>query len=93
MTEHTSGERWAELDRANTARRKYKEAMADGLLALQAMIVDLDVGPRQEEVGSITEPSEAQEAKPAHEPSQRSDGAEPARQPKKMGYFGFGPIQ
>ena len=43
------GSKWSALERSGPSFRKYHEAMADGLLALQAMIEDLDEGPRHPE--------------------------------------------
>lgn len=37
---------WSELQIADTTHATYREAMADGLVALQARIADLDAGPR-----------------------------------------------
>lgn len=39
---------WTLLEHADEWVGSYKEAMADGLLALQRMIPDLDAGPREE---------------------------------------------
>jgi len=38
---------WTVLETSDKPFRKYRMAMAAGLLALQALINDLDVGPRQ----------------------------------------------
>ncbi|QHJ00227.1 hypothetical protein GT347_20930 [Xylophilus rhododendri] len=37
---------WRPLDRADRALAHYGDAMAKGLLALQALVEDLDAGPR-----------------------------------------------
>ncbi|GKT20911.1 hypothetical protein [Acidovorax sp. SUPP3334] len=37
---------WAPIQKSGAATDTYRQAMADGLLALQSMIEDLDVGPR-----------------------------------------------
>lgn len=37
---------WTELQSAEASCSTYKEAVANGLLALQALIPDLDTGPR-----------------------------------------------
>jgi hypothetical protein len=65
----------------------YKTAMAEGLLALQAMVDDLDAGPRESEAparrsdAGESDPQEAKRAAPAKE-------AAPGKR-----YFGFGPAQ
>jgi hypothetical protein len=41
---------WMPLQRAERPTKSYAKAMADGLFALQALITDLDVGPRESEV-------------------------------------------
>jgi hypothetical protein len=38
---------WTEIQAAEEPVETYREAMAAGLVALQAMIADLDVGPRE----------------------------------------------
>lgn len=37
---------WQALQRANTPAARYRDAVAQGLLALQALADDLDTGPR-----------------------------------------------
>lgn len=46
LIERETAETWRELERARRHAPSYREAMADGLLALQAMSEDLDQGPR-----------------------------------------------
>lgn len=41
---------WAQLSQAEKARGSYAQAMADGLLALQDLIEDLEIGPRMPEL-------------------------------------------
>jgi hypothetical protein len=41
---------WTPLKRAERPTKSYAKAMADGLFALQALITDLDLGPREPEV-------------------------------------------
>lgn len=41
---------WTPLKRADRPTKSYAKAMADGLLALQALITDLDVGPRESDI-------------------------------------------
>ena len=45
-------ERWQVLSEQPRAAKTYKAAMAAGLLALQKMVEDLDVGPREPEAES-----------------------------------------
>ncbi|MGI4779111.1 MAG: hypothetical protein ACRYGA_13520 [Janthinobacterium lividum] len=52
LLEH--GGAWQSLQRAERKARTYSEAMADGLLALQALVDDLDVGPREREAEDAT---------------------------------------
>ena len=47
LLEHTAGD-WTPLDAAQGPSGSYSESMAAGLLALQALIDDLDAGPRDE---------------------------------------------
>ncbi|RZI65520.1 hypothetical protein [Variovorax guangxiensis] len=46
LLEHDGAE-WTPLDVASRSVRSYAESMAAGLVALQALIDDFDVGPRQ----------------------------------------------
>ncbi|MET3441411.1 hypothetical protein ABIC94_002169 [Variovorax paradoxus] len=54
------GESWYVLSQQARSMKTYKAAMAAGLLELQKMIDDLDVGPRDEE----PEPSKAKRSGP-----------------------------
>jgi hypothetical protein len=38
---------WSPIKRAEQPTKSYARAMADGLLALQVLIADLDAGPRE----------------------------------------------
>lgn len=44
------GEDWHVLTQQSRSMKTYKAAMAAGLLELQKMVEDLDIGPRDEEV-------------------------------------------
>ncbi|MDQ0591370.1 hypothetical protein [Variovorax paradoxus] len=44
------GEGWHSLNQQSRSVKTYKAAMAAGLLELQKMVEDLDVGPREEEL-------------------------------------------
>lgn len=48
LTELADDRSWSEVRRAEAGATTYKQAMADGLLALQSMVTDLDIGPRAE---------------------------------------------
>jgi len=77
--------RWKELQRADSGVSTYRQAMAHGLLALQSLIQDLDIGPRQ------TSPHPARAAKKG-----RSNGRadkEPPLPPGHGSHFGFGPVE
>jgi len=47
LIERETADTWREIERAHAQAATYREAMADGLLALQAMIEDVDQGPRE----------------------------------------------
>ncbi|CAN7635278.1 hypothetical protein LJR039_004812 [Pseudorhodoferax sp. LjRoot39] len=73
---------WQPLERAATAQRSYRHAMAEGLLALQQRVDDLDIGPRADTRTPAAPPDEARVAEPAR-----------AAAPDKGAYFGFGPAR
>jgi hypothetical protein len=81
------GRSWRQLERSDAPVGSYKTAMADGLLALQAMVEDLDAGPREGDAPELE--SDAGESDP-----QEAERAAPAKEaaPRKR-YFGFGPAQ
>jgi hypothetical protein len=82
------GRSWRELDRSDSPVGSYKTAMAEGLLALQAMVEDLDIGPRE----AADAPALEGDAGESHE--QEAERADPEKEaaPGKR-YFGFGPAQ
>ncbi|MET1116393.1 MAG: hypothetical protein ABWY08_15785 [Comamonas sp.] len=47
LLERENADTWREIERTQRPAATYRQAMADGLLALQAMIDDLDQGPRE----------------------------------------------
>ncbi|MCD2513375.1 hypothetical protein [Comamonas endophytica] len=47
LIERENADTWREIERAHHHADSYHGAMADGLLALQAMTEDLDQGPRE----------------------------------------------
>lgn len=73
------GDGWEVLSTAPASVKRYRDAMADGLLALQALTDDLDAGPQTE-----------LQREDAEDPSTPSDEAAPRR---KGGVFGFGPLR
>jgi len=80
------GGRWQEMGRSKSPEATYKAAMAAGLVALQAMVEDLDVGPRPDEASRVR-------AKGVHRRARETLDA-PAKEaaPAKL-YFGFGPAR
>lgn len=78
LTERNFDGEWAELDRSKDAVATYKQAVADGLLSLQALADDLDTGPRVQ-----GEPAAADE----------TPVAEAESAPAKRSLFGFGPAR
>lgn len=76
LLERDDAGQWALLQTADAAALTYRQAMADGLVALQSMIDDLDAGPR---------------AWPA-QPGGTAEPPLDAVAPVKSRYFGFGPV-
>lgn len=70
------GDAWRPIGKATAADATYQEAMAHGLLALQALVDDLDAGPRRA----------AADAAAPRQASQERDEL-----PATSGFFGFGP--
>ncbi|MGC3986160.1 MAG: hypothetical protein QM777_16405 [Pseudorhodoferax sp.] len=75
------GADWQPLTRSKSPVRSYQAAMADGLLALQQLVDDLDRGPRAQH-------DEAKKPPPSRA-APRPGGTTPA----KGAYFGFGPAR
>lgn len=79
---------WAELERAPAAAGTYHQAMADGLLALQAMVDNLDTGPRR------NSPHAGANAAPGDDVEQAPGTVdETPAVPKRRAFFGFGPAR
>jgi hypothetical protein len=76
-----AGESWQTLKRGRAPQATYREAMAAGLLVLQGMVDDLDIGPR-------VETGQEDAAAPAEPDASRKDPAVAGR--KRL--FGFGPL-
>ena len=70
---------WTEMGRSAAPAATYHRAMADGLLALEGLVDDLDQGPR-----SLPRKGQRAQALSENEPQH---GAEPGR----SSFFGFGP--
>jgi hypothetical protein len=97
LTERDGAE-WAEVGRADATAGTYQQAMAGGLLALQSMVDDLDIGPRTRQAGAAPKRGKGGKAAP-----QRMDaGADTATEddahqadaaPKRKAFFGFGPAR
>ena len=86
-----SGRSWRELDRADSPVTSYKAAMAQGLVALQARVDDLDVGPRTED-DAPARPDDKGDAG-EHRPRKASRGAPAKDAAPGRPYFGFGPAR
>ena len=87
MIERASHQSWAEIDRAESPERTYQAAMAAGLVALQAMVDDLKVGPRRP-----VRPS-GKPAKGSPDESKADDAAETVQPARAKPFFGFGPAR
>lgn len=93
ITERAHDGRWSEVDQATHRTHTYKEAMADGLAALEKLVPDLDKGPRQSTGPAlrnrdVTELESSGESLPSDEKEQA-----PAPAVSRNGHFGFGPIR
>lgn len=77
LSEWDSGPQWLELRRAPAGVASYKLAMAQGLVALESMIDDLDQGPRRAAAPAAAE----------------NDAAAGPKAPAKPSFFGFGPAR
>lgn len=82
-----SGGNWRELKSSSLAVRSYKVAMADALVALQAMVDDLDIGPRTTDASILTH------AKKKREPTAAEGKAAAEKAAPAKSFFGFGPVR
>ena|SRR6476660_5221597 len=80
LMERAGDLRWAEIQRATSGEATYRQAMADGLVALQAMVDDLEVGPRG---------AASRSGAPGPSPSPSPPGPQKPSKP----FFGFGPAR
>ncbi|MCW0038096.1 hypothetical protein OIO03_21615 [Acinetobacter baumannii] len=91
ITERVNEDQWKEIDRATEECKTYKTAMASGLMALEEMIADLDVGPRRD-AEQTDRPHIPAEGSVQPATSDGKDAASP-KGPRNAAYFGFGPIR
>jgi len=82
---------WSEVDRSAELSSTYKEAVADGLLALQRMSEDLEQGPRAEDALGA-KGLEANATDGADSAESQAEADLPAT-PRKPSLFGFGPAR
>ena len=75
---------WTEFRRADAPAGTFRQSMAEGLQALEAMVDDLDAGPRRAVSGTPGE-------KP-HKARAHGDGDAP-EPPPRTSLFGFGPAR
>lgn len=84
---------WQELGKATSLAASYHQAMADGLLALQALVPDLDLGPRSvDELASMHEEARSPE-KPADRAAKGQKRGGKTAPAAGKSYFGFGPAR
>lgn len=92
ITERVNEDQWKEIDRAKEGYKTYKTAMASGLMALEEMIADLDVGPRRD-AQQTDRPQTPPEGRIQPATSDGKDAAASPKGPRSAAYFGFGPIR
>ena len=91
ITERVNEDQWKESIAPRKDTKTYKTAMASGLMALEEMIADLDVGPRRD-----AEQTDRQQTPPKEGFSQRHPMGRMLPRPRgqrTLPYFGFGPIR
>lgn len=86
LTERAEAHEWHELDRSASTVTTYKKAMAQGLLALQALIDDPDAGPRRK--ASPRKGDSEERGSPVPEVAEPDIPAS-----RKGSLFGFGPAR
>lgn len=75
ISERDGAGAWAPLRRAPQPVASYRQAMAQGLMALESMIDDLEIGPRRPEAPPPSAPAQH----PARAPKPGFFGFGPAR--------------
>ena len=91
ITERVNEDRWREIHRAEDGYKTYKSAMANGLVALEEMISDLDVGPREQ--SAQTDVRQSASKVPGQPPQLEQNAPASQIKPKTADYFGFGPVR
>jgi hypothetical protein len=100
LTERDGAE-WVEVGRADATAGTYRQAMADGLLALQSMVDDLDIGPRTRKAGAAPKRGKAApgrtgigtDADTGSDADADADAAPADAAAKNKAFFGFGPAR
>ncbi|GKS93486.1 hypothetical protein [Acidovorax sp. SUPP2825] len=87
LMEREGGGAWAEMERSASAAGTYHQALADGLRVLQAMIEDLDIGPR------LAVKRAAKAVAPSDDAPQTDRAPADPPTPSKPSLFGFGPAR
>jgi hypothetical protein len=77
---------WQSLKRARKPVDTYKASMADGLLALQSLIDDLDAGPRR----PIDSEPDSKAVRGTKQPAREAAKPEREKRPATGSAFGFG---
>ena len=80
LSEVDEADKLVEIERAKSPVKTYYQAVADGLLALQALVEDLDMGPRSHEPSdplSLSDVSMESSKAPDRSESTGEHGAEP----------------
>lgn len=85
LTERASGDTWEVRQKSDSAASTYQQAMADGLVALQLMVADLDVGPRR-----AVKTASASKQRPQNDDRSTAVGQGESGAPS---FFGFGPVR
>lgn len=93
ITERVREDRWKEIARGDDTYDMYKDAMANGLVALEQMTPDLEVGPRRDAEKSDPAQRPPKRSAQPEPPDARKGPAPPKATSQKAPYFGFGPIR
>ncbi|WP_157610066.1 hypothetical protein [Variovorax sp. Root434] len=86
------GGQWKVLKRARKASATYKVSMADGLIALQSLIEDLDTGPRAPAALEPEPPRRQADKRAARSVAGARTAEAPAKPPGRTA-FGFGVLE
>lgn len=84
LNERGDGNSWSAINRSKKAASTYKKAMAEGLVELESLMEDLDVGPRR----SLKDQSSG-----FHQNSGKANKHAEEMPPKRPSLFGFGPAR